>query len=204
MWPTYVMHVGKVNDEGISLDTTINTRLFSVCGLATRQRVSLTMQGCDELTENKKDELFKNSIQAYVQYPKELKKKGKKVAMKIISHAWRSYNSKLVKIWRDQDTPFDKYKDLPKEDCVRFVEKCESENFAMNSQYMQWLRSQNELDHHLSNTGYAEKQRKWQQEDERLAQQGLENPYHKFCGSVGPFMRAHSKLTESGDVSFCS
>jgi hypothetical protein len=141
----------------------------------------------------------KSSIQAYVQYPKELKKKGKKVAMKIISHAWRSYNSKLVKIWRDQDTPFDKYKDLPKEDCVWFVEKCESENFAMNSQYMQWLRSQNELDHHLSNTDYAEKQRKWQQEDERLAQQGLENPYHEFCGWVGPFMRAHSKLTESGD-----
>jgi hypothetical protein len=52
----------------------------------------------------------------------------------------------------------------------------------MNSQYMQWLRSQNELDHHLSNTGYAEKQRKWQQEDERLAQQGLENLYHEFCG----------------------
>jgi hypothetical protein len=38
-----------------------------------------------------------------------------------------------VKIWRDQDTPFRKYKDLSKEDWVRFVEKCESENFAVNS-----------------------------------------------------------------------
>jgi hypothetical protein len=28
----------------------------------------------------------------------ELKRKGKKVALKIISHAWRSYKSKLVKI----------------------------------------------------------------------------------------------------------
>jgi hypothetical protein len=45
------------------------------------------MQGFDELTENEKDELFENSIQAYVQYPEELKQKGKKVAMKIISHA---------------------------------------------------------------------------------------------------------------------
>jgi hypothetical protein len=44
--------------------------------------------------------------------------------MKIISHAWRSYKSKLVKIWRDQDTPFDKYKDLLKEDWARFVEMC--------------------------------------------------------------------------------
>jgi hypothetical protein len=43
----------------------------------------------------------------------------------------------------------------------RFVEKCESENFAMNSEYMQWLRSQNQLDHHLGNTGYAKKQMRW-------------------------------------------
>jgi hypothetical protein len=77
--------------------------------------------------------------------------------MKIISHAWRSYKSKLVKIWRDQDTPLDKYKDLSKEDCARFVEKCESGNFVTNSQYMQWLRSQNELDYHCDNTRYAGK-----------------------------------------------
>jgi hypothetical protein len=71
--------------------------------------------------------------------------------MKIISHAWRNYKSKLVKIWRNQDTPFCKYKDVTKEDWARFVEKCESEHFAVESQYMQWLQSQNELDHHLSN-----------------------------------------------------
>jgi hypothetical protein len=35
-----------------------------------------------------------------------------------------------------------------------------------------------------------------------LAQQGLENPYDKFCGWLGLFMRACSELTESGDVSF--
>jgi hypothetical protein len=63
---------------------------------------------------------------------------------------------------------------------------------------------QNDLDHHLGNTGYAGKQRKWQQEDGRLAQQGLENPYDKLCGWLGPFKRAHSKLTKSGDISFYS
>jgi hypothetical protein len=89
--------------------------------------------------KNEKDKLFENSIQAYVQYPKELKQKGEKLAMKIISHAWRSYKSKLVKIWRNQDTPFAIYKNLSKEDWLRFVEKCESENFAVNSEYMQWL-----------------------------------------------------------------
>jgi hypothetical protein len=42
------------------------------------------------LTENKKDKLFGNTIQAYVQYSEELKQKGKKLAIKIISHAWMS------------------------------------------------------------------------------------------------------------------
>jgi hypothetical protein len=105
MWLTYVMSVGEVNDEGVSLDTTMNMRLSRVRGLAAWQRVSLTLQRFDELTENKKDELFEHSILAYVQYLEVLKQKGKKVAMKIISHAWRSYKRKLVKIQRDQDTP---------------------------------------------------------------------------------------------------
>jgi hypothetical protein len=93
------------------------------------------------LMKNEKDELFKSSIQAYFQYSKVLKQKGKKLAMKIISHAWRSYKSKLVKIWRNQDTPFATYKDLSEEDWLRFVEKCELENFVANSEYMEWLRS---------------------------------------------------------------
>jgi hypothetical protein len=116
MWSTNVMSVGEVNDGGMPLDTIVNTRLSRVCGLAARQRVLLTLQGFDDLTKNEKDELFENSIQAYVQYLEELKQKGKKVAMKFISHAWRRYKSKLVKIWRDQDTPFHKYKDMTKED----------------------------------------------------------------------------------------
>jgi hypothetical protein len=37
-----------------------------------------------------------------------------------------------------------------------------------------------------------------------LAQLGIQNPYDNFCEQLGPFMRAHSKLIESGDVSFYS
>jgi hypothetical protein len=81
-WPTDVLSVGEVNDEGVPLDKIVNMRLSMVYGLAVRQRVSLILQGFDDLTKNEKDELFKNSIQAYVQYPEELKQKGKKVAMR--------------------------------------------------------------------------------------------------------------------------
>jgi hypothetical protein len=79
--------------------------------------------------------------------------------MNIISHVWRIYKIKLVKIWRNQDAPFNTYKDLSEEDWTRFVEKCKSENFSTNNEYMYYLRSQNELDHHLDNTSYAGKQR---------------------------------------------
>jgi hypothetical protein len=88
------------------------------------------------LTKNENDELFENSIQAYVQYLEELKQKGKNVAMKIISHAWRSYKSKLLKLWRSKTSPFSTYKESRQEDWERFVAKCESENFVMKSQYM--------------------------------------------------------------------
>jgi hypothetical protein len=43
MWPTDVMSVGEVNDEGIPLYIIVNTRLSKVCVLAARQRVSLIL-----------------------------------------------------------------------------------------------------------------------------------------------------------------
>jgi hypothetical protein len=60
--------------------------------------VSLTLEGFDDMTENEKDEFFENSIQAYVEYSEVLKQKVKKIAMKIISHTWRTYKSRLVKL----------------------------------------------------------------------------------------------------------
>jgi hypothetical protein len=133
---TDVMSVGEVNDEGVPLDTTVNEIVHGSWSSCPAKSI-VNPIGIDDLTENKKDEHFENSIQAYVQYSKEPKQKEKKIVMKIISHAWRRYKRKLVKIWRDQDTPFHKYKDLTKDDWVRFIEKCESEHFDVESQYMQ-------------------------------------------------------------------
>jgi hypothetical protein len=110
------MNVGQVNNEGVPLDHEVNTRLFRVCSLATWQMVLLILQGFDDLTENEKNELFENSIQTYVQYLEELNQKGKKVAMKITSHAWRSYKNRLVKLWRKKESPFSTYKELREED----------------------------------------------------------------------------------------
>jgi hypothetical protein len=43
LWPTDVMSVGEVNDEGLPLDTRVNTILSRVRGLAAQQRVLLTL-----------------------------------------------------------------------------------------------------------------------------------------------------------------
>jgi hypothetical protein len=91
------------------------------------------------LYQKEKDEFFKNSIQAYVEYPEELKQKGKKVVMKVISHAWRTYKSRLVKHWRNKTNPFSTYEELREEDWEGVVAKYELEDFAVNSQYMRWL-----------------------------------------------------------------
>jgi hypothetical protein len=109
--------------------------------------------------------------------------------MKIISHAWRSYKSKLVKIWRDQDTSFDKYKDLSKEDWTRFIEKCESENFGSNSQTCSGSNHRTSLAT-SSATSVMQENR------------GGGNKRMKDWPSK--VMCTRSKLTESRDVSFYS
>jgi hypothetical protein len=54
-WLIDIKNVGQINDEGVPLDKEINMRLSRVCGLATEQRVSLTLQEFNNLTKIEKD-----------------------------------------------------------------------------------------------------------------------------------------------------
>jgi hypothetical protein len=125
-WLTDVMNAGEVNEDRQPLDQCRLMRLSRVCGLAARQRVPLTLEKFEDVTEDEKNELFVNSIQRF------------------------------VTCLRKEQNPFKKFKDLEEEDCERFVAKCESPEFVANSEYMQQLWAQNDLNHHLDNTGYAE------------------------------------------------
>jgi hypothetical protein len=102
--------------------------------------------------------------------------------MKGISHSWRGYKNRLVTCLRKKQNPLKKFKDLKEEDWERFVAMYKSLEFVANSEYMWQLRSQNELNHHFGNTGYARKWSMWEQKDQRLDEQGIENPYDKFSG----------------------
>jgi hypothetical protein len=57
------MNAGEVNEDGQPLDQHTLTRLSRVCGLTAWQRVLLTMEKFEDLTEDEKNELFVNSIQ---------------------------------------------------------------------------------------------------------------------------------------------
>jgi phage terminase small subunit len=133
------MNAGEVNEDGQPLAQRTLTRLSRVCGLAAWQRVPLTLEKFKDLTEDEKNELFTNFIQQYIVYPEELKEKGKRAAMKGISHSWRGYKNRLVTCLRKKQNPFEKFKDLKEEDWERFVAKCESPEFVVNSEYMRQL-----------------------------------------------------------------
>jgi hypothetical protein len=93
-WPSDVKSCGRVNSEAAPEDPSVKVRLGRVCGLAARQRVSLTLEHFDHLSWDDKKNIFANDIQPYVEYPRELHDKATKHAMKIISKAWRSYKNK--------------------------------------------------------------------------------------------------------------
>jgi hypothetical protein len=57
------MNAGEVNEDGQPLDQRTLMRLSRVCGLATRQRVLLTLEKFEDLTEDEKNEVFANFIQ---------------------------------------------------------------------------------------------------------------------------------------------
>jgi hypothetical protein len=130
------MNVGEVNEDGQPLDQRTLMRLSRVWCLPARQRVPLTLEKFEVLTEDEKNELFANSIQRYIVYPEELKEKGKRAAMKVISHSWRGYKNRLVMCLRKKQNPFEKFKDVKEEDWERFVSNGESPEFVANSEYM--------------------------------------------------------------------
>jgi hypothetical protein len=57
------MNAGKVNEDGQPLDQLTLMRLSKVCGLTAWQRVPLTLEKFEDLSEDEKNELFMNSIQ---------------------------------------------------------------------------------------------------------------------------------------------
>ncbi|RLN31170.1 hypothetical protein C2845_PM05G02710 [Panicum miliaceum] len=80
-----------------------------------------------------------------------------------------------------------------------------SEDFDQKSQEMKEMRSLHTKPHKMGRKGYAGKRKEWEEEDEKYATEGKENPWMQFPGRSRPYLRARSeKRTESRDISFSS
>ncbi|RLN34581.1 hypothetical protein C2845_PM03G33620 [Panicum miliaceum] len=100
----------------------------------------------------------------------------------------------------------EKHPFLKKEDWDQFVEITNSEDFGQKSQEMKEMRSLHTKLHKMGRNGYAGKRKEWEEEeDEKYAAEGKENPWMQFPGRSRPYLRARSeKGIESGDISFSS
>jgi hypothetical protein len=197
------MNVGEVNEDGQALGQRTLTRLSRVCGLAARQRVPLTLEKFEDLAEDEKNKLFANSIQWYVVYPEELKEKGKRAAMKGISHSWRSYKNRLTTCLRKKQNPFEKFKDL-KEDWERFIAKCESLEFIANSETVSTCGNSEcrmSLTTTLATPDMPETRASWNGRIKDWPSK-VSRIHDKFSGQLRPFMCARSKLIEIGEITY--
>ena len=196
------MDVREVNEEGQPLDNKTLTRLKRVCSLVARQKVNINLESFEKLQN--KDSIFNNHIQRYVIFPENLKEKAQKLCMKMISSRWRDYKSHLIKIMRNGEEPFGRYKHLSREDWNSFVARCSTEDFQARSVKMSELRSKNKANHHLGPAGYIGKKDVWEKEDEQYAREVRRNPWHKYPGHCQSYIRARSKATDSGSVTYTS
>ena len=69
---------------------------------------------------------------------------------------------------------------------------------------MKEKRAKHVMPHKTGRKGYHGKQKDWQEEDEKLAAEGKDNPWQVFPGRSRPFLRARSDKTTSasGEITF--
>ena len=71
---------------------------------------------------------------------------------------------------------------------------------------MKKKRSKHNKPHKMGRKGYYGKRKQWEEEDEKLAVEGKENPWEQFPGRSRPYLWARSGKTTSGsgDITFSS
>ena len=78
--------------------------------------------------------------------------------------------------------------------------------FEHVSQEMKEKRAKHNKPHKMGRKGYYGKRKEWEEEDEKLAIEGKENPWEQFPGRSRPYLLARSGKTTSGsrDITFSS
>ncbi|KAK3126690.1 hypothetical protein QOZ80_7AG0560730 [Eleusine coracana subsp. coracana] len=182
-WPTDKVIVTAIAADGMPIPKKERQRMRRLAGLIARQRVSLVLSNFSSLGKEGKKVMFTDYVMPYLEFNKEMKDKGLKRSMKAISKCWRNYKSTLVKEFIiKKRSPFERFKHLKQEDWDAFVKLKYTEEFQQISERYKLLREKNKHPHHLGTRGYDGKIEVWAAEDERLATDGLDNPWWFYPG----------------------
>ena len=81
-----------------------------------------------------------------------------------------------------------------------------NEDYEWKSQeIMKDLRALHTKPHKMGRKGYADKRKDWEEDDEKYAAEGKENPWMQFPSRSRPYLQARTKKRpESRDISFSS
>jgi hypothetical protein len=165
----------------------------------------LTLPRFDGLTVDQKNALFNDGVNTFLEFPGHIKARGFRAAMKMIAKLWRSHKSNLVNRYMAKDLePFSKYPYIKREDWEAFVALKSSEAFQTESSAKKLLRAKHKQPHILGTGGYMGKRPIWQAENDKLANEGRENPWLQFPGRSQSYLRARGKLSDSGEITFTS
>ena len=68
-------------------------RLWKLACLNARERIPLTLPKFNDLTVDQKNALFNDGVNTFLEFPKNMKAKAYRSAMKMIAKLWRNHKS---------------------------------------------------------------------------------------------------------------
>lgn len=154
------------------------------------------------LTEEDKGLLFDKYCIPKLEFLIGMRDLAKKQFLKLVAKSFRTYKYKshLVRNYVVKGlVPFALQKHIKPKQWADFVTLKSTDEFKAQSQYFKALRERNVYNHHLGTCGYEGKIEQWEAEDERLASEGISNPWTEYPeGRSRSFLRARSILSVSG------
>ncbi|KAG2570403.1 hypothetical protein PVAP13_7KG050354 [Panicum virgatum] len=208
-WPEDKVTITGLDDQGWPTPDAARERFILVCGLIARERVSINNK-VEDLTADERRDLF-TVLEEKLEYLGNLstaaRDKAIKSAMKEIVTLQQQFKAHLRAVFvRQDELPFEKHPFLKPEDWEQFVLTTKSPLFKHVSQHMKEKRAKHNKPHKMGRKSYYGKRKQWEEEDEKLAAEGKENPWEQFPGRSRSYLRARSGKTTSGsgDITFSS
>jgi hypothetical protein len=149
----------------------------TACGSVTRQRVPLTVDDWRAVPESTRTVLLDEILAGFI-FEEEHRPQLRRAAIKACNKAWKEFKYILRRDFISKGLePFGAYPHLNPEEFEAFKAMCSTEEFKMKSEAAKQLAAKNKHHHRLGSAGYAGKERKWVEEEERARLTGAPIPF---------------------------